>query len=200
MNHTVLLVDDDERLLEGLQRQLHKEPYRVLTARSGQEALDILHGICVDVVISDQEMPGLKGTQFLWQVRKEFPNVILFLLTGHPSLPMTTLAIKEVGIARLFTKPCNALDMALTIQQSLEHRDLTDRARRLLELTRKQRSELHLVKSAAANPAGEIPEICVEDALDRETQLDQTVDCRTLIGEIDKALGAGRGPKLAQQT
>jgi DNA-binding NtrC family response regulator len=199
MSHTVLLVDDDEKLLEGLQRQLHKEPYRVLTARSGQEALDILHGICVDIVISDQEMPGLKGTQFLWQVRKAFPGIILFMLTGHPSLPMTSLAIQEVGIARLFAKPCSAVDMALTIRQALQHRDLAVRAGRLLEVVKKQNAALDMLKRTSPHLAQQVPEISAIITLDGEAPHDQTVDCGTLISEIDKTLGAAWESEHAQQ-
>lgn len=138
MNHTVLLVDDDTNLLEGLERQLHKEPYRIITAQSGQEALDILKDTSVDVVISDQEMPGMKGTQFLWQVKKAFPGAILFMLTGKATLRVATLAVNEVGIARFFTKPCNAVDLALTIRQALRHRDLMTQARRLLKEVKQQ--------------------------------------------------------------
>jgi DNA-binding NtrC family response regulator len=138
MNHTVLLVDDDANLLEALERQLHGEPYLIITAQSGKEALDILKDTSVDVVISDQEMPGMKGTQFLWQVKKSFPDAILFMLTGKATLRAATLAVNEVGIARFFTKPCNAVDLALTIHQALRHRDLITLAKNLLKKIKQQ--------------------------------------------------------------
>ena len=138
MGHTVLLVDDDANLLEGLERQLHKEPYQIITAQSGQEALSILKDTSVDVVISDQEMPGMKGTQFLWQVRRAFPDAILFMLTGKATLRVAALAVNEVGIVRFFVKPCNAVDLALTVRQALQHRDLLTVAKRLLKKIKQQ--------------------------------------------------------------
>ncbi len=138
MNHTILLVDDDTNLIEGLERQLHKQPFRVITAQSGQEALGILKDRSVDVVVSDQEMPGMKGTQFLWKVKRAFPDAILFMLTGKATLRVATLAVNEVGIARFFVKPCNAVDLALTIRQALRHRDLMAEARQLLKKVKQQ--------------------------------------------------------------
>ena len=132
MKHSVLLVDDDANLLEALQRQLYKEPYRILTAQSGGEAMEILEGISVDVVVSDQEMPGMKGTQFLWKVRKAYPDVILFMLTGQATPRMATLAVNEIGIAGFLVKPCNAVDLAIAINQALQYRELYKHARRLL--------------------------------------------------------------------
>ena len=123
MNHTVLLVDDDANLLGALERQLRKEPFRILTAQSGREALDILNDNRVDVVVSDQEMPGMKGTQFLWQVRKAFPDAILFMLTGEATLRVAALAVNEVGVTRFFTKPCNASDLAFAIRHAVREKD-----------------------------------------------------------------------------
>ena len=138
MNYTVLLVDDDANLIEALKRQLHKEFYRVATAESGEEALGVLKDTSVDVVVSDQSMPGMLGTQFLWEVRKTYPDVILFMLTGEATPRAASLAINTLDVARLFAKPCNAADLALTINQALKHRDLISLAKRLLKKVRQQ--------------------------------------------------------------
>jgi DNA-binding NtrC family response regulator len=149
MEYTVLFVDDDQNLLEALGRLLHDEPFRIVTAQSAEKAMEILGENSVDVIVSDQEMPGLKGTQFLWKVRNAHPDMILFMLTGRATAKMAKLAIDQIGIARLVTKPCNAFDLALAIRQALQHRDLLRHSRALLHVFRTQEALLHRVQQVA---------------------------------------------------
>lgn len=142
MNYAVLLVDDDHNLLDALQRLLHQEPYRILTAQSAEEAFEILQAHSVDVVISDHEMPGLKGTQFLWKVKNLYPDTILMMLTGQATRHVAKIAMNDIGIVRLLHKPCDPFDLAMTIRQALRHRELMINARRLLEIVQKQEAML----------------------------------------------------------
>ena len=66
---TVLFVDDEPKVTEALKRALRREPYEFLTATSGTAALKILEDQYVDVVISDEQMPGMAGSVFLSMVR-----------------------------------------------------------------------------------------------------------------------------------
>jgi response regulator RpfG family c-di-GMP phosphodiesterase len=68
--HTILFVDDEVNILSALQRLLRKEAYRVLTASSGEAGLTLLQKHPVDLVISDQRMPGMSGTEFLACVKR----------------------------------------------------------------------------------------------------------------------------------
>jgi two-component system probable response regulator PhcQ len=138
MPHRVLLVDDEPNVLEALKRALHREPYEVLCATSGPDALMILHSHAVDVVISDQEMPGMRGTEFLSMVRQRFPNTVRFVLTGKATLDVAMKAINDGAVSRFFIKPCNLCDLMTTIRQSLQQRDLMVQALRLLETVRNQ--------------------------------------------------------------
>jgi two-component system probable response regulator PhcQ len=135
---TVLLVDDDPRVLAGLSRALRGEPYEVIGAGSGEEALEILEGKPVDVVISDEDMPGMRGTALLQRVRERYPDTVRFMLTGKGTLENAVQAINAGGISRFFMKPCNSIDLAVSIRQGLEHRDLLVAARRLLRKTQDQ--------------------------------------------------------------
>jgi DNA-binding NtrC family response regulator len=132
MRHTVLLVDDEPNVLEGLSRALYTEPYEILCASSVEEAWGLLRAKPVDVVVSDQDMPATPGTVFLSQVRQEFPETVRFMLTGKPSLEVAIQAINEGAISRFFTKPCNDVDLAVTIRQALQQKDLIVAANRLL--------------------------------------------------------------------
>jgi response regulator RpfG family c-di-GMP phosphodiesterase len=76
--HTVLLVDDEPHVLAGLRRVLHKEPYTILCASSVHEAFVALRAQTVDAVITDQDMPGMRGTVFLATLCREFPETVRF--------------------------------------------------------------------------------------------------------------------------
>jgi two-component system, probable response regulator PhcQ len=83
-------------------------------------------------------MPGMRGADFLAKVRQEFPDTVRFMLTGKATLEVALQAINEGAISRFFTKPCNPSELALTIKQALQQRDLMLEAKRLLRVTRKQ--------------------------------------------------------------
>jgi len=138
MPYTVLLVDDEPNVLAGLQRALRKEPYLIFSATSAEMALVVLQARSVDVVISDQDMPGMRGADFLAKVRQEFPDTVRFMLTGKATLEVALQAINEGAISRFLSKPCNPLDLAITIKQALHQLALMLEARRLLGVTRKQ--------------------------------------------------------------
>lgn len=122
MKPTVLLVDDDPLVLDGLTRVLHREPYRLLRAGSADEAARILEQEPVDLIVCDEQMPGMRGTEFLARVARDYPDVVRIVLTGQPSLPTALRAINEGRVSHFFTKPCNEIDLALAIREALETR------------------------------------------------------------------------------
>ena len=132
VTQTVLLIDDDQHLLSGLVRVLHREPYQILTAMSATEAAQILERANVDVIVSDEHMPGMNGTEFLARVGQTYPDLVCIMLTGNPSLPMALQAINEGKVFQLLTKPCNEIDLALTIRKALEHKAFLEKARVLV--------------------------------------------------------------------
>ena len=138
MNHRILFVDDEPHVLEGLKRTLHKEPYEILTAGSADEALAILARERVDAVIADEMMPGMPGSELLAVVCHLYPNTVRIILTGHAELESALRAINEGRIYRYLTKPCNDLELKITIRQALQHRELASAGRRLLNKARRQ--------------------------------------------------------------
>ncbi len=136
--NTVLFVDDEPNVVEGLQNRLHKEAYRILTATSAKEGLEILTRTRVDVVVSDEQMPGMTGSEFLAQVYKSYPETIRIILTGQASLEAAIRAINEGKIYRFLTKPCNAVDLSQTIRHALQMKTLTKESARLLSTARRQ--------------------------------------------------------------
>lgn len=134
----ILIVDDECLVIETLQDAFSKEPYEVLSAESAAEALDIMAMKQIDVVISDDQMPGLTGTEFLTQVRKRYPNTTRIILTGHANLETAINSINEAEIYRFFTKPCNILDLIVTVRLALQNKELKEEIQRLNEITTHQ--------------------------------------------------------------
>ena len=120
--HTILLVDDEVSITKSLQRLLRKEGYLVLTARSGQEGLDILHNSkeSISLIISDQRMPHMTGIQFLGKTTKILPNAVRFLLTGYTDVEIIFKAIDKGEIHQYITKPWNDNELLREIHHSLQ--------------------------------------------------------------------------------
>ena len=138
MNHSILVVDDETIIRNMMIDLFSREPYGILSAGSAKEALGILSREQVDVVISDEKMPGMSGSEFLAVVRKKYPETIRIILTGHASLESAIRAINEGEIYRFFTKPCNMIDLAVTVRQALQQKDLLEENQRLLKLVKRQ--------------------------------------------------------------
>jgi len=118
--YVILLVDDEPNLLHALTRALRQQPYQIYTARSAEEAMDVLKARRVDLVVSDENMPGICGTRFLSWVADNFPDVTRIILTGQPNVPSALRAINEGRVYRYFTKPCDIVELALAIRHGLE--------------------------------------------------------------------------------
>ncbi len=120
MQHNVLIVDDEPTITNLLKDVFSSEPYGILSADSAEEALTLLDREDVDVVISDEKMPGMSGTEFLTVVRQKYPDTIRMILSGNASFESAIQAINEGEIYRFFTKPCNVFDLAITIREALK--------------------------------------------------------------------------------
>ncbi|MGE5471272.1 MAG: EAL domain-containing protein [Bacteroidota bacterium] len=102
---TLLLVDDEPNILNSLSRLLRREGYAILTATSPLEAFDLLAKHPTQVVVSDQRMPDMSGTEFLSRVRQLYPDTVRLVLTGYTDLESVTGAINRGAIYKFLTKP-----------------------------------------------------------------------------------------------
>jgi two-component system probable response regulator PhcQ len=115
----VLFVDDEPQVTHALKRTLRKEHYVILTANSAREALEMLAHTAIDVIVADEHMPGMAGSDLLALVRHRHPRTRRIMLTGHASLEAAVRAINEGGISRFLTKPCKDTDLTCAIAQAL---------------------------------------------------------------------------------
>lgn len=102
---TLLLVDDEENVRVSLQRILRREGYKILTASSAEQGLEILAQNQVCVVLSDQRMPGMSGVEFLHRVKTMYPDVVRMILSGYTEVGTLTDAINKGEIYQFITKP-----------------------------------------------------------------------------------------------
>lgn len=105
MERTLLLVDDEENITFALVRLLRRDGYNILRAISGKEGLALLEQHRVGVIISDQRMPGMTGTEFLSKVRVLYPDTIRIVLSGYTELNSVTDAINCGAVYKFLTKP-----------------------------------------------------------------------------------------------
>ncbi|BCB25314.1 two-component system response regulator [Sulfurimicrobium lacus] len=123
---TLLFVDDEPDIVDSLHRSFRKG-YKVLTATSGQEAVEYIKTQPVDLIISDQRMPGLTGDEVLKAAKELQPNAIRILLTGYSDLESLVKCVNEAGIYKYLSKPWEPEDLKLTVIRALEHLDLDRR-------------------------------------------------------------------------
>ncbi len=118
-NMTVLMVDDEANVLRSLKRILRIESYNIVTATSGEEGLAVIREQQVNMIISDQRMPGMSGIEFLEKAREVCPDAIRIILTGYSDLQTAEDAINRVQIYRFLCKPWNDEDLKNTIREGL---------------------------------------------------------------------------------
>jgi response regulator RpfG family c-di-GMP phosphodiesterase len=122
--HTILFVDDEENILHSLKRLLRKEGYRILTATCGADGLEMLKKHEVHLVVTDQRMPGMSGTEFLAKVKENYPEIIRIVLSGYTEVDTITESINKGHIYKFMLKPWNDQNIKLEIKQALEQYDL----------------------------------------------------------------------------
>jgi DNA-binding NtrC family response regulator len=138
---SILIVDDEEMILKSIRRTLRNENYNIFTAQNAEEGLSLLRAREIDLIISDQNMPGLTGIEFLEKVKAEFSSVLTIMLTGQTDIELAIKAINDAGIYKFILKPWNDTDFRLTIRRALESLNLV-RERNALQERVKQRDAI----------------------------------------------------------
>ncbi|MFO7368948.1 MAG: response regulator [Bacteroidales bacterium] len=119
-NKPVLLYVDDEPLNLKLFAINFRNKFEVITSESPYEGIDILKSNSkIGVVISDMKMPGMNGVEFIRQARKEFPNLVYFILTGFDITDEISSALSEGVISKYFRKPFNIKEVEASIKHTL---------------------------------------------------------------------------------
>ena len=135
----ILLVDDEESVRDALEGVLSREGYKVLQADSGEAGLRVLkEERGVQLVISDHNMPGMTGIEFLKLVRERHPHVMRLMLTADPDPNVIIRSINEGEVYRFLRKPWDNTLLRVTIYFAFESLTLEDENRRLVAALRRQ--------------------------------------------------------------
>lgn len=116
---TVLFIDDEERILRSL-GMLFRAEYRVLTTTDPDEALRMLAQERVDVIVSDQRMPAMRGVELLQRAREISPASMRLLLTGYSELEAIVRSVNEGEIFRFIHKPWHPQALKDTVRTAAE--------------------------------------------------------------------------------
>lgn len=120
---TLLLLDDEENILRSLARLLRRDGYKILMATRAQDAFELLAKHDVQVILSDQRMPEMSGTEFFSRVKDLHPDTMRIVLSGYTDLKSVTDAINQGAIYRFLTKPWDDEQLRQIITQAFrEHR------------------------------------------------------------------------------
>src|SRR5262249_35013134 len=102
---TLLLVDDEPGIRSALTRMLRSDGYKILGASGGAEGLELLANNPVQVIISDQRMPGMSGTEVLNIVQQLYPDTVRIILSGYTDLQVVTESVNQGAVFKFLTKP-----------------------------------------------------------------------------------------------
>lgn len=184
----LLLVDDEPNLTSALVRSLDRTKFEIFTADSAQKGLMILAGNDIDVIVSDERMPGMTGSQFLSEVRKQWPNTIRMILSGQADLEAAVRAINEGEVYRFLLKPCHPKELEMTILQGLQHKKLVAQSRKLLQEHQKNMNLLETLEKD--NPGITKVEMDDDGVIDMEAYGDagSGEDVQSLLNDLEKEM------------
>jgi signal transduction histidine kinase len=127
----LLIIDDEEEILKALQRQFRRE-YNVHLAANAERGYQIMTQHPIQVIISDQRMPGITGAEFFGRIKTEFPDAVRLLLTGYADIQAVIAAINDGNIFRYIPKPWDPMELDTIVREAFQRYALIVQNRRLV--------------------------------------------------------------------
>lgn len=150
-NLTILTIDDEENIRNGLADNFELEGYNVKAAGSGKEGLEIIENESIDLVITDLKMDGMSGQEVVRQVTTKYPGIPIIVLTGHGSIDDATEAIKA-GAFDFLTKPLDLDHLNIVVKNALRGKELAQQNKELKEKLLNKNNSLEMIgKSSELN-------------------------------------------------
>ncbi|NOZ69535.1 MAG: sigma-54-dependent Fis family transcriptional regulator [Deferribacteres bacterium] len=146
---TILIVEDSEITRRALTHILRRGGFECLEAEDGFEALGLIERHEVDIVLSDQQMPGMDGIELLGKIKSRYPDIPFILLTAHGSVTKAVISIKQ-GADDYLEKPCEPENLVATIRRSLSFRQLSETNKKLKEHLRSRYCFQNMVTRSSA--------------------------------------------------
>lgn len=139
----LLVVDDEPEIVQSIKRQFRKK-YDVHGAYSADEGYMIMQTFPIQVIISDQRMPGKTGTEFFKTLKTEFPDAVRVILTGYADIKDVIASINDGHVFRYVTKPWDPNDLDWVVEQAFNHYELITQNKRLTKELKKANEELEI--------------------------------------------------------
>lgn len=148
MQYTILIIDDEKNIREGLGAALEMEGYKIALASDGKAGLERLVKGDIDLVITDLRMPEVSGEHVLAKVTAENPGVPVIVLTGHGSIDSAVDAMRN-GAYDFLTKPLNLDQLVLIVKRALQGRELVLKHKELQEELNSRKSFESIIGKSA---------------------------------------------------
>ncbi|MCG8473388.1 MAG: response regulator [Desulfobacterales bacterium] len=189
--HTLLLVEDEVRVLNALRRTLRPLGHEVVTALSGQEGLDLLKNLdpAPALIISDLRMPGMNGTEFLEQAKELAPETIRYMLSGYADMDAVIDSINRGEVQRFLTKPWEEKNLLFEVTEGLKQYELTQKNHRLMAHIRRQNQRLYQFGQ-------EMDNLVKERTRKLEGYLVQTLRSLATLADMGEAQMKGHGQRV----
>ncbi len=128
----LLIIDDEPDIVKSLTRQFRRS-YNVFSTTNAQDAFGILEREHIQVVVSDQRMPGMSGVEFFSRIKTKYPDALKLILTGYSDIEAVIGAINEGQIFRYVTKPWNPDELNVIVKEAFEKHELITNNRKLMQ-------------------------------------------------------------------
>lgn len=204
--HTILIVDDERPITKSLSRVFKREKLDTEVALNGQEGLERIKNANkpFSLILSDQKMPGMSGSQFLEKAKEIMPDAMRMLLTGYADIDAVIDAINRGEIHRYVSKPWDDDELVVQVRLALEHYELIMENRRLLDLTQEQNAKLaHINKNLENRVEERTSALLLKNKRlaglnnELEAALFNTVRAFTSLTEMHSPLLAGHGRRVS---
>jgi response regulator RpfG family c-di-GMP phosphodiesterase len=139
---TIVFIDDEPDMLSAFRRLMRKEDLDIVVTTDPDEVFETVRSTDCAVVVSDQRMPGMQGTEVLEKVSELSEDTVRIILTGYADMEAALDAINRGAVWRFLTKPWNNDELRTTLRQAVERFSLVRENRRLQVLTEEQNAEL----------------------------------------------------------
>ena len=130
-DYRLLVIDDEIEVTKSIVRQFRKK-YDVFSANSGEEALDIMEKNDIQVIISDQRMPGMTGVDFFARIKEKYPESLKLILTGYSDIEAVVGAINDGQVFRYITKPWIPEELNGIIAEAFQKYELITKNKKLM--------------------------------------------------------------------
>jgi DNA-binding NtrC family response regulator len=131
MKHRILIVEDDEIFLRPLQRTLEVEGYEVAVVQSGEEAVELLKGDDVDLVLTDKRLPGIDGVDLVRRMKADHPDLAVVVMTAYGTIGSAVEAMR-LGAEDYLVKPFDAAEVLMVLRRAIEFHELKAASRATL--------------------------------------------------------------------